>query len=98
MDWIGILSLVIALTTAAGTAWYNHRRSSLEVRKQQFTELTETVAALGESLTCTRAELKETKAELKATKLELRAAEQKIADLETENQDLRRKLRARPVI
>lgn len=85
MDWAavtGIAGLIIAILTAAGTLLYNWRRSRLEVRQQQFTELTETVRI-------TRAELADTRDELRTTKAELRAAEQRIDELEDENRGLK---------
>lgn len=99
MDWIGPLSLAIALLTAAGTLIYNWRRSRLEVRQQQFVELSQTVKLLSEELDNTRAELRTTKAELRTAELRIdelesenRALRLRVDELEEENTDLKQRL------
>ena len=74
MDWTGVLALV-ALLTAAGTLLHNWRQSKGQVRRAAFTELIETVDALGKRLADVRAELADTKLELADTKAELRVTQ-----------------------
>ena len=88
----GVGSVIVALLTAAGTIWYNWRRSAVEVRAQQFTELKETVETLGERVRCLRQDLREAEQEIDELQAENARLQERIRELEAENARLREKL------
>ena len=88
----GVGSFIVALLTAAGTLWYNWRRSGVEVRAQQFAELRDTVEALGERVRCLRQDLREAEQEIDELQAENTRLRAKLKELEAENLMLRDKL------
>jgi chromosome segregation ATPase len=89
LNWLGYGGLALAFLTALGTFWYNWRQSKLQVRKVQFSELTETVRLLNLDLVTARADLTATRAEMRLLKLELKTADRRIDELVEENKSLK---------
>lgn len=92
MDLLGVLAAVVAIITAAATAFYQWRRAGVEVRRQQFVELVGTVEALGVRLVALRAELAEAKIEIVELRAENLALRKRVSELERENQQLRQRV------